>query len=305
MLYKNMNVANAFPVEENVKSMHAATADMQGSVNDARLEHQEERIHKWISHPDLDPSVNYNKAREERIKDSNSGQWFLENETFTAWKLRKNSSLWLYGITGCGKTVLISTVLEHLERTYENVLYFYFDFAQKEKQSVDGMVRCLISQLTGKSKASRKHIDSLYASHQQGNMQPNLRSLCETLQAMIKESGEMWIILDALDECTMREDPNGYPGCGLLSWIKSLVSYEMANVHLIFTSRPEQDIKSALDKWMDKENMFPIERGLMNEDIQEYVHKKVREHRGLERWNDRPHVQEEIESALLKRANGM
>lgn len=79
----------------------------------------------------------------------------------------------------------------------------------------------------------------------------------------------------------------------------------MANVHLIFTSRPEQDIKSTLDKWMDKENMFSVESGFMNGDIQEYVHKKVREHEGLERWHSQPYIQKEIENALLKKANGM
>lgn len=184
MLYKSMNLADVLIVEGSVKGIHT-------SINNARVEHRDDKIHNWLSHPDLDPSVNYNKAREERIKDSNSGHWFLRNETFARWKLRKNSSLWLYGITGCGKTVLISTVLEYLERTYENVLYFYFDFAQERKQSVDGMIRCLISQLTGKSKASRRHTDSLYTSHQQGNVQPNLRSLCETFQAMVNESGEV------------------------------------------------------------------------------------------------------------------
>lgn len=305
MLYKSINLADLLIVEGSVKGMHATTQDMHASISDARVEHRDDKIHNWLSHLDLDPSVNYNKAREERIKDSNSGHWFLQNGNFARWKLQKNSSLWLYGITGCGKTVLISTVLEYLQRSYENVLYFYFDFAQEKKQSVDGMIRCLISQLTGMSKASRKHIDSLYTSHQQGNMQPNLRSLCETFQAIVNESGEVWIILDALDECKMRQDWNGYPGYGLLSWIKSLVSYKMANVHLIFTSRPEQDIKSAVDKWMDKENMFPVESGLMNEDIQEYVHTKVREHEGLERWHSQPYIQKEIEKALLKKANGM
>ncbi|PZC88567.1 vegetative incompatibility protein HET-E-1, partial [Pyrenophora tritici-repentis] len=78
-----------------------------------RSQDQEEKLSKirsWLSAPD--PSTNYHKAHKQR--QAETGVWLLEGEQFTTWKESAASRLWLYGIPGCGKTILSSTIIEHL-----------------------------------------------------------------------------------------------------------------------------------------------------------------------------------------------
>ena len=118
---------------------------------------------------------------------------------------------------------------------------------------------------------------------------------------MIQEIDEVWIVLDALDECHKR---NGTHTEGLLPWIKRL-HYTPGNAHLLVTSRQEEDIKSALSEWARSEDMMHIQSKLVTNDIQGYIYARVREGNGLRRWRSRPKVQEEIETKLMKKAEGM
>ncbi len=119
---------------------------------------------------------------------------------------------------------------------------------------------------------------------------------------MIDQVKEVWIVLDALDECCTR---NGEPTEGLLSWIRDLLSSEQRNVHLLATSRPEQDIKSIVSDFAHADDMIHIQSDLVTNDIRMYVHTRVRQQEGLKRWRSQPKVQDEIETRLMERVDGM
>ena len=119
---------------------------------------------------------------------------------------------------------------------------------------------------------------------------------------MIEQVKEVWIVLDALDECRTRRGP---PTKGLLSWIRDLLKSEQRNVHLLVTSRPEQDIESGVREFAHNDDIVPIQSDLITDDIRAYVRTRVREDEGLKRWRSRPDVQKEIETRLMEKANGM
>ncbi|KAL8689776.1 MAG: hypothetical protein Q9218_004631 [Villophora microphyllina] len=54
------------------------------------------RMLQWLS--DVDPSINHNRALQERQE--GSGRWFLESSEFGQWRLSPHSLAWLYGIRG-------------------------------------------------------------------------------------------------------------------------------------------------------------------------------------------------------------
>ncbi|KAH7031901.1 ankyrin repeat-containing domain protein [Macrophomina phaseolina] len=62
------------------------------------------------------------------------------------------------------------------------------------------------------------------------------------------------------------------------------------NVHLLVTSRPEEDIYSAIKTTARTQDVIPIQSNLVAEDIRKYL---------------RPKVQDEIDAAIIKNANGM
>lgn len=164
------------------------------------------------------------------------------------------------------------------------------------------MIRSLISQLYCRWQDTRKHLDSLFSSCNDGSRQPTYELLWKTLLHMIGQAKEVWIVLDALDKCSTKRDP---PAEGLLSWMKDLLNSEQRNAHRLMTGWPEEDIKLELSELLHYGNVVPILADNVTDDIRAYVHTRVREDSGLKRWQKRPNVQEEIENRLLKNANAM
>lgn len=269
-------------------------------LDEAKAGSHYQKLMNWLSPPD--PSTNFNKALEQRHE--SSGQWFLRSPAYIAWEKEKRSFLWLNGIPGCGKTILSSAVVENLEQNKacrDSLLYFYFDFSDTRKQSFENLVCSLIDQLYRKGENGRRDLDSLYSSCDVGRRQPSIESLCATLQSMIQQAGEVWIVLDALDECQTRKE---YPAGGILFWLQSLRNSQI-NVHLLITSRPEHDIEETIEKWARKEDIIPLQSNLIGDDIRAYIEARVRDSEGLSRWKTRPDIQKEIEGTLIEKARGM
>jgi Cdc6-like AAA superfamily ATPase len=270
-------------------------------VKDVKLTQKQEKIHSWLSAPD--PSTNFHKASKQRQKDT--GLWFLQSSMFKKWQTDQHTFLWLHGIPGCGKTILSSTIIEHLEKTYTErlFLYFYFDFSDSNKQTLENMVQSLISQLYYKRMDTQTLLDSLFSSHENGRRQPSCESLCKVFLQMVDQVKDVYFVLDALDECKTRK---GSQFEGLLAWMKTLLQSDQRNVHLLVTSRPEHDIKRILSILAEsEEEIIPIQSNLITEDIRSYVRTRVRESDGLKRWKSRLDVLDEIETQLMEKANGM
>jgi Cdc6-like AAA superfamily ATPase len=271
------------------------------AVEDVASAQNQEVIRRWLS--PSDPSTNYNKALHQRQK--GTGLWLLQSGLFKKWQTERQSFLWLHGIPGCGKTILSSTVIEDLKSNFpaQSLLYFYFDFTDVDKQTLDNLIRSLISQLYDKRKDTQKLLDSLFSSCDNGRCQPTCESLCKVFLQMINHVEEVYLVLDALDECRTRK---GSPSEGLLAWILSLRGLEQRNVHLLVTSRPEHDIELVLRKLAQSdEDIVQIQSDLIKADIRSYVQARVRTGDGLVRWRSHPDVLDEIERVLMEKAEGM
>lgn len=261
---------------------------------------RQDKIERWLHAPN--PSTDHNKALLQRHK--NSGQWFLESSAFASWNTRRNSFLWLNGIPGCGKTILSSTIIHHLQSTLPSqpLLYFYFTFAEPDKQSLENMIRSLINQLYCKREDVQKELALLFSACDNGRQQPTTDTLWMTFLQVIRQVGEVWIILDALDECHEREWKRTE---GMFSWMKDLLGFDEGNVHLLMTSRLEQHIESEVMQWACANDVVPIRGDGVAEDIRAYINMRIRQDDDLKRWRSHPSVQNEIEDRLTTKATGM
>lgn len=74
----------------------------------------------------------------------------------------------LWGIPGCGKTVLSTTIIERLTDLCSNdqdhaLAYFYFAFDDQAFQKVEGLVRSLVPQLCSQCTSIPYCVESLYS----------------------------------------------------------------------------------------------------------------------------------------------
>ncbi|KAK8245511.1 hypothetical protein IWZ00DRAFT_428803, partial [Phyllosticta capitalensis] len=286
-------------IDQKLNDVTTTTQSIKTSIEDTQSERQWRKALDWLCPPD--PSTNYQKALRQRHP--GSGQWILGDPTYLEWKRKPNSFLWLHGIPGCGKTVLSSTIIESLSRGHaaQSLLYFYFDFSDSSKQSLEAALRSLITQLCRDNENVREHVSRFFAEQNKQHQHANTESLRTLFKHLVQQLGEVWIVLDALDECkTLNDRPDG----GLLPWIKSFHDSK-SNVHIAALSRPEQNIKAFVERWVRSQNIIEIQSDLVKDDIRAFVHARVREHEGLSRWSSRPKIQEEIENTLLEKANGM
>lgn len=262
-----------------------------------QADRQRNKIRTWLSPPD--PTSNFNKARDQRHE--GTGQWLLESDQYTKWKTERNSFLWLNGVAGCGKTIISSTIIADLQQepvTSPNLLYFYFDFNDVEKQSHENAVRSMIDQLYYNRTDLQEEVDTVYSSCGNGISPLDSTSLFKLFQGLVQRAGEPWIVLDALDECLQRS--KGFAG-GLLSWIRGLRDASSA-IHILVTSRPEQDIQAAIESWAHAEEVISLKSGHIGDDIKAYIKAQTRT---MSRWQNRPDIQDKIETTLVEKSDGM
>ncbi len=256
-----------------------------------------DKIDQWLSAPD--PSTNLNTAR--ALHQPGTGQWLLDSDKYRSWKTEQGSFLWLYGMPGCGKTILSSTIIADLQRhplTSQRLLYFYFIFTDVEKRSTENAVRSLISQLYNKNTEAQEVVDTLYTTYEKDKKKPTCASLQKVLQSMISKCLDVWIILDGLDECETRGENATN---SVMLWVKEL-RHALPNAHILITSRPEEDIKSCIEAWAHAEEIIPLQSCLVAVDINAYIITKVEE---MARWKSEPEIRSLIATTLSERADGM
>lgn len=244
--------------------------------------------------------MNHNKAQKERHP--HTGTWFVESKVFADWKTTSASFLWLYGIPGCGKTILSSTIVEDVMHHCRcnptlAVLYFYFDFKDVEKQGHEKMIRSLIVQLSSQLERTPQSLEALHSSCRNGGQQPTLSMLLATLHRMMELFEETFIILDALDECSERQE--------LLEDIEEFYHWTDVNLHILSTSRREKDIEDRIETLAHCQGKIRIDSMHVNDDIRAYIHDKLQTDLKLKRWGKEPKAQQEIENALMDKADGM
>ena len=173
------------------------------------------------------------------------------------------------------------------------VAYFYFDFNDLDKQRTDKLIRSLIVQLSAQCPHLSEPLQSAYSRSRDGQNQPTVDELTALLHQMVKGFNSTYIVLNALDECTNRED--------LFELIEALMSWNTNKLHVLATSRKESDIATSLETLVTCQ--LCIQSALVDADIRVYVLERLSSDPKLKKWPS--DVQKEIEDVLTRDANGM
>ncbi|KAF7539331.1 hypothetical protein G7054_g2214 [Neopestalotiopsis clavispora] len=195
---------------------------------------------EWLSSKDVNFSSLQNESQQTHT--AGTGQWLLDHRSYQNWRDREPGLLWLHGVAGCGKTILCSTIIRDLQRTFSPLAYWYFRFDNHTSQNTSQMLRSIIRQLSAFPLPEEIH--SLYNRHSQRASEPSLDDLVAALKCTIDRlAQDVYIVFDALDECP-HQDKKGQRH-ELLDCVKSL-NKRHSKLHLLVTSRPEPDIQAEL-----------------------------------------------------------
>jgi hypothetical protein len=193
----------------------------------------------------------------------------------------------------CSSTIIQDIMLSCKPDPAVAVAYFYFDFNDTEKQQHENLIRSLIVQLSVQSIKSPEALNALFAHSQDGQQQPTTDALALTLQHVLGDFHQAFIILDALDECKEREE--------LLKLIENVVNWKLEKLHILATSRRERDIEETLEPLVT--GQVCIQSALANADIHIHLRERLQNDPKLRKWPT--NVQIEIEKTLMDGAHGM
>jgi Cdc6-like AAA superfamily ATPase len=209
---------------------------------------------------------------------------------------KKPVTLFCPGIPGAGKTILVSIVIDHLQRISGDrdvgIAYLYCNFRRVNDQTVEQLIANLVKQIFSNKFPPPPAVMDAYTRHKKYKSQPSLSDLEEmfhTVAARYKDG--VFVIVDALDECQMSDNIRS-------EFIEALLRLQSRdrNVNILATSRPVPDIVEAFDGYSR------LEIVAQRDDIERYMRNKLPNLRSVSKYRD---LQDEIIDCIASVADGM
>jgi hypothetical protein len=207
------------------------------------------------------------------------------------------------GLTLSPSSSVIEDIMVMCQTGLVTLAFFYFDFRDVGKQDVRSLLSSLVIQLCLQSSQFSDIISSLYSTHGNGTRQPSEDVLLKTLKdmLMLPGQGELYIVVDALDEC-----PNisGFPTPReqVLRVVRELVELRRPYVNFFIASRPEVDIRDALGG-LAVHKVSLHEQAGQNQDIVDYIISVVSSDPKMLRWREED--KQLVIETLIEKAGGM
>ena len=228
------------------------------------------------------------KSFEDTLTDMNS--WMRENSLVVSILIINKCE---QGLTDYSSTIIQDVITSYQLEPRIAIAYFYFDFNDSSKQLTEKLIRSLIMQLSTQCSHSSDLLQLAFSRSQNGQNQLPIEDLRTLLHQMLKSFDGAYILVDALDECTDRED--------LFELIEALMAWNIHGMHLLATSRKENDISVSLEPLVTRQ--LDIQSALVDADIRVHILERLSNDAKLEKWS--VDVKKEIEDALMKGAKGM
>ena len=162
--------------------------------------------------------------------------------------------------------------------------------------NVNSLLKSLIKQICAYETELPQVVRQLCSQHQASGHQPSMKRLITLLHEMISSlHKECFIVIDALDEYpeAQRHD--------LLRALKQIMRCDCKDIHILTTSRKEQDITLVLDTLSTE--IVSIQGSFVDTDIQLHIQSCLAEDVRLKRLPDS--LKLVIKTKLLENAQGM
>ncbi|CAG8958729.1 hypothetical protein HYFRA_00011572 [Hymenoscyphus fraxineus] len=250
----------------------------------------------WLCLPDVDPG----KAQKSAVclRQAGTGVWFLDGDSFQEWQLSNNSALWVHGIPGAGKTILMSTIIQEIERKLghnEGFAYFYCDYKDPNTHQPNFILGSLIKQFVLQKAEVMQISMEFYEKHRQlaGRYgSPDLESLLKQLHKVMEVFSTATVVIDGLDEIA----GDRWDTIDLIQRIRQKDS----RTRTLYASRKETDIETCLTEYQK------VSIAAQSSDLALYVASEVDKRTRKRQLSIKdPDLKETILNRLVNGAEGM
>ena len=249
-----------------------------------------DEIRKWLQPTDYDAESSEFR-RHLSSQAPGTGLWICDTPRFQQWRCSdENSSLWIKGVPGAGKSVTAASLIQHLKNENVPILFFFFRYIISANRRSRSLARDWLAQLLP------------YSTQLQATLQPLLETaldgisdeeLWAYLLGGLSSVEKAYCVVDAMDE--MEQVPND----SFLRRLNTLSSFRPGAVKLLMTSRPKQYLQSAL---RDASIVhISLEQDLVGKDIAAFVSHRLG-NAGGERQDE---LRSSLESTICTRSQGL
>lgn len=208
---------------------------------------------------------------------TNSCKWFLQHKTYQDWTASSDGLLWLRDHIGTGKSTIASMVIESFMRQPKSKLAFFYCSANVTKSSnlgnirdiphntSENIIRSILRQLSVSADGTdvAQSVCDIY--NPDIDCELSMRDCTNLILEIIETTGNVTLVVDALDECADRD--------GLLNTLGLLRM--SSKVRIFLTSRrgisnPKSLLGVAEEMTMKTQN---------SNDIEQYISREIDERR--------------------------
>ncbi|KAI1743724.1 hypothetical protein F4680DRAFT_456835 [Xylaria scruposa] len=236
------------------------------------------------------------------LQEPETCEWMSREESFKDWLKPRGSFgnspryLMIYGIPGCGKTVLAASIIERAAVNCKSCGYaYYYCLYSRNQDETIPFLKCILRMLCQqKQYMLLPRLEKAYAREEALSVEDLLDCLVEVSHAY--DDG-VYVIIDAVDESKPRE-----------SLVKVLCQIgtekRFWKVSLLFTSREENDIMEPIKLLGNAVAIISMANKNVRDDIKRYIHAQLNSVPAFQRWHE-PDLIDEVETDLTQKAKGM
>ncbi|KAF3933487.1 hypothetical protein ABW19_dt0206929 [Dactylella cylindrospora] len=255
-------------------------------------------IMNWVSNSD--PAVDFVREASRRVK--SSGQWLLRTPAFLDWSTSSdNRILRIVGCPGSGKTVLSTTIVEHLQKpgkeyqdgsSYSYTAFFYCSESE-QKQDTASILTSIIKQILAQFDGIPDCVMECFErSRKNGrstlSVGDNPKRLLKDIARLIGKYSKLYLVIDGLDELSDRE--------GAVDTIREITD-SMPNIYTVLLSREISEVTR-----LSSYPIIKLDSVNMGSDINSYLQEQLDK---LQDGDETMVFPPDVYDMLSKKANGM
>jgi hypothetical protein len=226
--------------------------------------------------------------------EEHTSNWLVQSPEWIKWLDRDEPKefLWIHGIPGSGKTVLASFIIEQVKAHCSDnpelcYAYYYCHYSHNQDEGIS-FLKWIIAKLCRHATWIPAQLKKI---HDHG-YEPNIAELESALEAALKRFEMTYLVIDAVDESTPRDD--------LLAVIKTIViEKRFKNLKVLATSRMYFDIEKV---FVGISESISMSNSLVEKDIRLFVHSRLLSSPLVRRFK---HLLNQIEDILATKSQGM